>query len=295
MKVLYCLLSFSLCLVFFSSCQEEELSKTSTRGYSDLRNPPAPSYDPKSGTFTGYTQANEYVNFFYPRFPRPLPCPVLAGCRLPRPLLQVSVPQGVIYRLEAKLYTEDGQLYACSGKECGGFVDYQKDEALASLTVINEKVKSNKLFMELLMSYEVNGKRYSEKFTDENVPLSLDMYTQVDQVMYRLPRLPRPRPCPVLSGCMDPKPELHVIIPRGKVLKLEAKLLTKDGETYACSSKRCEGQLESSPQEALATLNVVNPGIKTENLILVFHITYEVNGKIFSKEIYDEDIPIGMD
>nr|WKN36797.1 hypothetical protein K4G66_31000 [Tunicatimonas sp. TK19036] len=296
MKAIHFFFSLSLCLVLFSACQEEDLSKTSYRS-NPITNSSKEDFinDYNSGKTIGDIRVNEHVSYRFPRFPRPLPCPVLAGCQIPVPLLAVSTPQGIIRKLSAKLYTSDGELYACSGKECNGQVEYMKQDALASLTVVNEKVKAKQLFMAMEVTYEVNGKTFSEEYFDENVPLSLDMYKEVDQVFYRFPRFPRPLPCPVLAGCQDPKPEIHVVIPQGKVLKLNAELYTDEGKLYACSGDECEGGLEQRGPEAMATLNVVNPEIETESLNLVLHVTYEIKGKIFSNEIYDEDVPIDMD
>ncbi|MEM9672067.1 MAG: hypothetical protein AAF992_05700 [Bacteroidota bacterium] len=297
MRLIYSIFSFCLLILVTSACQEENLSKTH---YQNQAVSPKNPFSDKNKTISLFEsgQINDHVSFRRPRFPRPRPCPVLAGCQLPRPEFFFSVVEGKIHKVAVKLYTTDGELYAASGEEYGGKVTYQKSGALASLAVLDDQAEADQLALGVEITYEVGGEVISEEYFDEDSPVNLDDYTDIGQVMYRfprIPRVPRPRPCPRLAGCQMPAPELHIIVPDGIVLEVAAQLYTDQGDLYACSSEECEGSVIYEEEEALATLNVVNPEIETKSFNLVLQITYEFDGEIISEEIYDENIPINMD
>jgi hypothetical protein len=294
MRLSYSIFSFCLLILVTSACQEENYSKT--RYQNQRISPKNPFLDKNQKiSLLESGQINDHVSFIRPRFPRPRPCPVLAGCQLPRPEFFFSVAEGKIHEVAVKLYTTNGKLYAASGEEYGGEVTYQKSGAMASLAVLDDQAESDQLALGVEITYEIGGKVISEEYFDKDSPINLDDYTDTGQVMFLFPRFPRPRPCPRLAGCQIPAPELHVIVPDGVVLEVAAQLYTDGGELYACSNEECEGSVIYEAEEALATLNVVNPEIETKSLNLVLQITYEIDGEIISEEIYDENVPIDMD
>jgi len=295
MRLSYSIFSFCLLILITSACQEENFSRTQ---YQNLVVEPTKYQleENLSVESPALGQINGDISYIIPRIPRPLPCPVLAGCQIPTPQLLISASEGsYIHEVAVKLYSESGELYASSSEEYGGQVEYQKSDALASLAVIDDQMESSQLVLGIEVTYEVEGEVFTEEHFDENVPLNLNDYADTGEVMYLFPRFPRPLPCPVLSGCQIPVPELHVIVPGGAVLDVAAQLYTDNGDLYACSSEACEGAVVYEDEEALATLNVVNPEIETKSLNLALQITYELEGEIISEEIYDENVPIDMD
>lgn len=295
------LLSLCLVVVLFSACQEEGQAPVDYNPKIDLPtfNPKFPGSSPENGAPGQAIPLNEHVAFRIPRFPRPLPCPVRAGCQLPMPEFVISVAEdGRILETHIELYTDQGKLYASSSEEVNGNITYQESQAVVSLGVIDDQVSSEILSMSMQVSYKVNGKEFTEKFFEESVPLHLTEYEEAGSVMFRFPRpLPRPRPlpCPVRAGCQIPAPELHAIVPDGKFLKIAGQLYTEEGELYACAGEECETVATYDNEEALTSFQVVNPEIETKNLILALQITYEIDGKVVSEEIYSENVPIGME
>ncbi len=297
MRLLTSLLSCCLLIVLLGACQEEDNAFFNEPSFPGNFKQPIdlPKFNPVETTGQ-FIPLNDHVSFRIPRFPRPKPCPVLAGCNLPNPEFLLSVVEGGSIRATyLELYTDNGKLYASSSKEFGGSVVYKKGSALVSLGVVNDQVSSENLSMSVRIAYEADGEKYSEEFFEESVPVHLTEYKEVGSVMFRLPRFPRPKPCPVLAGCNTPNPELHTIVPKGRILAMTAQLYTGNKELYACAGKECESVVEYEEEEALATFTVVNPKIEVENLILALQITYEVGGKIISEEIYSENVLLGME
>ncbi|WKN42018.1 hypothetical protein [Tunicatimonas pelagia] len=291
---------FSLCLliVLFSACQEEDQSI----GHPERFNPKTdlPSFNPK---LPGLLSKNpgqsiplsDHVSYRLPRFPRPLPCPVLAGCQLPIPEVFMSVPDGNIQELVTELYTSSGKLYASSSKEYGGQVSYQEGNAWASLVVIDDQAKSEQLILRTQIAYEINGKSFEEELVDDNVSVNLDEYFVQGRAIFRRPfPIPRPLPCMEKKGevfkCQIPQLELHTIVPKGLILDIQAILYNTQGDLYAGSGKEFGGQVTYQDEEALATLVVVDQEIVPENLILAIQVTYEIDGEVISEEIYEEGL-----
>lgn len=123
--------------------------------------------------FSEYQEAGS-VMYRFPRFPRPLPCPVLAGCQVPNPELHVIVPNGEILEMTAQLYTENEELYACAGKECASEIEIDSEEALATFTVVNPEITAENLILALQITYEVDGEVVSEEIYSKNVPLDME-------------------------------------------------------------------------------------------------------------------------
>ncbi|MGB3589511.1 MAG: hypothetical protein WBA23_23395 [Tunicatimonas sp.] len=302
MRRLTSLLSCCLLIVLLGACQEEDNAFDAPSFPGNFEKPiDIPKFNPEFPDSpletTGQSiPLNDHVSFHLPRFPRPKPCPVLAGCNLPNPAFILSVVKGGSIRAaDLELYADNGQLYASSSKEFGGSTVYGKGSALVSLGVIDDQVSSKNLSLRVRIAYEVGGKRYSEEIFKESVPVHSTKYEEAGSVMFRFPRFPRPKPCPVLAGCSIPNPELHTIVPKGRILEMTAQLYTENEELYACAGKECGSIIEYEDEEALATFTVVNPEIEAENLILALQITYEVEGKVISEKIYSENVPLSME
>ena len=299
MRRLTSLLSLCLLIISFSACQEE---KAPIKAPTYNPNIDLPTFNPKfpgslteNGALDQAIPLNEHLFFRIPRFPRPRPCPRLAGCNLPMPEFLLLPVEGCnIQETYLELYTEKGELYASSSEEFGGNIAYESGSALVSMGVVDDQASSENLSLSVKVAYEVDGKAFVEEFFEKSVPVYLTEYEEAGSVMFRFPRFPRPRPCPVLAGCNIPIPELHVIVSEGSIQKLSAQLYTKGGELYACSGEECGSVIEYEAEEALAPFTIVNPEIETKSLNLALQITYEINGEVVSEEIHSENVPFDM-
>jgi len=106
----------------------------------------------------------------------------------------------------------------------------------------------------------------------------------------------RPRPCPkpsrYLRGGKDPvehcSPKLDVFIPefRFEIVYIRGEIINEAGETYACTTEECDGNVLIKPDsgEVWLSFGVVEPGLSEEPLQMMVTLGYYKEGAL----IYDE-------